>query len=54
MRRAAAQLRIDELFFRVLLGYFYSLYRESVEDFMRPTANGLMTGRLRRNCRHFV
>ncbi len=31
-------LRIDELFFGVLLGYCYSFHRESLDEFMRPTA----------------
>lgn len=37
-------LRIDELFFGVLLGYFYSFHREGLDNFMRPTANRIMIG----------
>jgi peptidoglycan/LPS O-acetylase OafA/YrhL len=37
-------LRIDELFFGVLLGYWYSFHRQGVDDFMRPVANRLMIG----------
>src|SRR5277367_4191347 len=37
-------LRIDELFFGVLLGYFYSFHREGLDEFMRPTANRVMIG----------
>jgi peptidoglycan/LPS O-acetylase OafA/YrhL len=35
-------LRIDELFFGVLLGYFYSFHRQGLDDFMRPSANRMM------------
>ena len=37
-------LRIDELFFGVSLGYFYSFHRERVDNFMRPTPNRLLIG----------
>ena len=37
-------LRIDELFFGVLLGYLYSFHRERVDNFMRPTSNRLLIG----------
>jgi peptidoglycan/LPS O-acetylase OafA/YrhL len=37
-------LRIDELFFGVLLGYLYSFHRQGVDDFMRPMANRLLIG----------
>jgi peptidoglycan/LPS O-acetylase OafA/YrhL len=37
-------LRIDGLFFGVLLGYLYSFHRQGVDDFMRPIANRLMIG----------
>ena len=35
----ATHLRIDELFFGVLLGYFYSFHREGLDEFMRPKKN---------------
>jgi hypothetical protein len=38
----ATHLRIDELFFGVLFGYFYSFHREGLDNFMRPTANRIM------------
>jgi peptidoglycan/LPS O-acetylase OafA/YrhL len=37
-------LRIDELFFGVLLGYLYSFHRERVDNLMRPTSNRLLIG----------
>lgn len=40
----ATHLRIDELFFGVLLGYFYSFHREGLDEFMRPTANRMRIG----------
>jgi peptidoglycan/LPS O-acetylase OafA/YrhL len=40
----ATHLRIDELFFGVLLGYLYSFHREGVDNFMRPTATRIMIG----------
>jgi peptidoglycan/LPS O-acetylase OafA/YrhL len=38
----ATHLRIDELFFGVLLGYFYSFHREGLDAFLRPTPNRVM------------
>jgi peptidoglycan/LPS O-acetylase OafA/YrhL len=37
-------LRIDELFFGVLLGYFYSFHRDGLDEFMRPTKTRVMIG----------
>jgi peptidoglycan/LPS O-acetylase OafA/YrhL len=40
----ATHLRIDELFFGVLLGYFYSFHRDGLDEFMRPTKTRVMIG----------
>src|SRR5271156_3428325 len=37
-------LRIDELFFGVLLGYLYSFHREELDEFMRPTKTRVTIG----------